>query len=54
MAAAVIGAAVLMNGKHSEQPSYPGVLALLADIAGHPKEVIAAQITVVMSTVLQQ
>lgn len=43
-----------MNGKHSEHHSYPGVLALLADIAGHPKEVVTAQITLVLSTVLQQ
>ena len=54
LAATVIGAAVLMNGKQSEQHSYPGVLALLADVAGHPKEVISAQIRMVMSTVLQQ
>ncbi len=45
---------MLMNGAQSEHHSYPGVLALLADIAGHPKEVISAQIRMVMSTVLQQ
>ena len=53
LAAAVIGAAVLMNGSQ-ENDTYPGVLALLADVAGHPKEVITAQITMIMSAVLQQ
>ena len=54
LAAAVIGAAVLMSGKRSEHHSYPGVLVLLADIAGHPKEVVSAQIMAIMSAVLQQ
>lgn len=45
---------MLMNGKQSERHGYPGLLALLADIAGHPKEVISAQVRMIMSTVLQQ
>lgn len=45
---------MLLSGRRCEQRSYPGVLALLADIAGHPKEVIKAQITTILSTVLQR
>ena len=54
LAAALIGAAVLLSGQHKEGRSYPGVLALLADTAGHPKDIIIAQLTLVLSAVLQQ
>ena len=44
---------MLLHGGKKVAGSCPGVLPLLADIAGHPKDVIRAQITLVLSAVLQ-
>lgn len=45
---------MLLHGGKKDVGACPGVVPLLADIAGHPKEVIKAQITLVLSAVLQQ
>ena len=45
---------MLLHGGKKNAGGCPGVLPLLADIAGHPKDVIRAQITLVLSAVLQQ
>ncbi len=54
LAAAVVGAGVLLSGKAKQPGGYPGVLALLADIAGHSKDVIKAHIVLLLSAILQQ
>ncbi|CAK0781855.1 hypothetical protein CVIRNUC_005488 [Coccomyxa viridis] len=53
LAAAVVGAGVLLSGKAKQPGGYPGVLALLADIAGHSKDVIKAHIVLLLSAILQ-
>lgn len=45
---------MLLHGGKKNAGGCPGVLPLLADSAGHPKDVIRAQITLVLSAVLQQ
>ena len=50
----MVGAGVLLSGKAKQPGGYPGVLALLADIAGHSKDVIKAHIVLLLSAILQQ
>ena len=45
---------MLLSGKAKHCDGYPGVLALLADIAGHSKDVIKAHIVLLLSAILQQ
>ena len=48
---AVLGAAMLLTSK-PKHDAWPGVLALLSDVSGHPKVVIAAQIETILTSVL--
>jgi len=50
-AVAIIGAGILLSRK-PEGESWPGVLTLLSDFAGHPKPVILAQIRAVMAAAI--